>query len=110
MGCNGNQPNVICASDPRLTNSAAMAWLKYLPAPNLPGIINNYTPPTPVNGTVNADSTVIDIKADMYWRDSDHFTVTVHYFGSFGNGQHILPVQIDNDSYRCAKLRLRKPG
>jgi hypothetical protein len=101
MGCNGNQPNVICASDPRLTNTAAAAWLKYLPTPNLPGIINNYTPPTPVNGTVNADSTVLDIKADMYWRDSDHFTVTVHYFGSFGNGQHILPVQIDNSSYRA---------
>src|SRR5215471_19538864 len=48
MGCNGNQPNVICASDPRLANSAAAAWLKYLPGTNLPGIINNYTPPTPV--------------------------------------------------------------
>jgi len=74
-----------------LTNSAALAWLKYLPAPNLPGVINNYTPPTPVNGTVNADSTVIDIKADMYWRDSDHFTVSIHYFGSFGNAEHVLP-------------------
>ncbi len=101
MGCNGNQPNVICPTDPRLANSAAMAWLKYLPMPNLPGIVNNYTPPTPITGTVNADSTVLDIKGDMYWRDVDHFTVTVHYFGSFGNAEHVLPIQIDNDSYRA---------
>jgi hypothetical protein len=101
MGCNGNQPNVICPTDPRLANSAAAAWLKYLPMPNLPGIVNNYTPPTPITGTVNADSTVLDIKGDMYWRDVDHFTVTVHYFGSFGNSEHVLPVQIDNDSYRA---------
>ena len=110
MGCNGNQPNVICATDPRLTGTAATAWLKYLPMPNLPGVIDNYTPPTPVNGTVNADSTVIDIKADMYWRDNDHFTVTVHYFGSFGNGQHILPVQIDNDSYRAPNYDFANRG
>ena len=100
MGCNGNQPNVICASDPRLANSAAQAWLKYLPATNLPGIISNYTPPTPITGTVNADSTVLDIKGDMYWRDADHFTVSIHYFGSYGNAEHVLPIQIDNNGYR----------
>ncbi len=100
MGCNGNQPNVICQTDPRFANSAATAWLKYLPMPNLPGVVDNYTPPTPITGTVNADSTVLDIKGDMYWRDLDHFTVTVHYFGSFGNAEHVLPIQIDNDSYR----------
>src|SRR5262249_21348701 len=100
MGCNGNQPNVICANDPRFANSAATAWLKYLPLPNLPGIVNNYTPPTPVSSTVNANSTVLDIKGDMYWRDVDHFTATIHYFGSFGNNQHVFPAQISNDSYR----------
>jgi hypothetical protein len=110
MGCNGNQPNVICASDPRLVNSAALAWLKYLPMPNLPGIIDNYTPPTPVNGTVNADSTVLDVKGDFYWHDNDHFTATVHYFGSFGNGQHILPVQIDNDSFRAPNYDFANRG
>ena len=100
MGCDGNHPNVICTSDPRLANSAALAWLKYLPQPNLPGIIGNYTPPTPVSSTVNADSTVLDIRGDMYWRDSDHFTATVHYFGSFGNNQHVFPVEIASEGYR----------
>lgn len=100
MGCDGKQPNVICATDPRLVNTPAAAWLKYLPQPNLPGITSNYTPPTPISGTVNADSTVLDVKGDMYWRDADRFTATVHYFGSFGNSQHVLPAQIATESYR----------
>lgn len=100
MGCDGHHPNVICSSDPRFANSAASAWLKYLPQPNLPGVIGNYTPPTPVSSTVNADSTVLDIRGDMYWRDVDHFTATIHYFGSFGNNQHVFPVQIASEGYR----------
>jgi hypothetical protein len=83
-----------------LRNSAAASWLKYVPQPNLPGITANYTPPTPISGTVNADSTVIDIKGDTYWRDSDHFSVTIHYFGSFGNSQHVFPEEIASESYR----------
>ena len=42
MGCDGHTPNVICPSDPRLANSLAPQWLKYLPSPNLPGPVNNY--------------------------------------------------------------------
>jgi Carboxypeptidase regulatory-like domain len=109
-GCNGNQPNVICASDPRLASSPAQSWLKYLPGTNLPGIINNYTPPTPITGTVNADSTVLDIKGDTYWRDSDHFTVSIHYFGSFGNAEHVFPVQIDNNGYRSPNYDFANRG
>src|SRR5205807_9509419 len=68
------------------------------------------SPPTPVTGTVNADSTVLDIKGDTYWRDSDHFTVTVHYFGSFGNAEHVLPVQIDNNGYRAPNINFANRG
>ena len=110
MGCNGNQPNVICASDPRLANSAAKAWLQYLPGTNLPGILSNYTPPTPVTDTVNGDSTVLDIKGDNYWRDADHFTVAIHYFGSFGNAQHVLPEQIASDGYRAPNINFANRG
>src|SRR5437879_3388351 len=46
MGCNGNQPNVICPSDPRLASSAAPAWLKYLRGTHRPELIHNYRPPT----------------------------------------------------------------
>jgi hypothetical protein len=106
MGCDGQHPNVICPTDPRLANTAAGAWLKYLPLPNLPGINANYTPPTPISSTVNADSTVMDVKGDMYWRDVDHFTMTFHYFNSFGNNQHVFPEQIDNNSYRQPNYNL----
>jgi hypothetical protein len=110
MGCDGRTPNVICSSDPRLQNSLAPAWLKYLPQPNLPGIVSNYSPPTPPSETVNADSTVLDIKGDMYWRDSDHFTATVHYFGSFGNSQSIFPSEIAYEGYRDPNYNFANRG
>jgi hypothetical protein len=110
MGCDGRRPNVICDSDPRLRNSAAGAWLKYLPQPNLPGVIGNYTPPTPISGTVNADSTVLDVKGDMYWRETDHFTATVHYFGSFGNSQHVFPAEIASEGYRQPNYNFANRG
>jgi hypothetical protein len=100
MGCDGRSPNVICPSDRRLQASLAPAWLQYLPQPNLPGILFNYTPPTPVTSTVNADSTVLDIRGDMYWRESDHFALTVHYYGSYGNSQSIFPREIAQEGYR----------
>jgi hypothetical protein len=104
MGCDGHTPNVICPSDPRLANSLAKAWLDLTPLPNLPGSANgtrfNYTPPNPPTGTVNADSTVFDLRVDHYVADKDHFTVAVHYFGSFGNNQTILPKIIAAESFR----------
>jgi len=100
MGCDGHTPNVICPSDPRLVNSLAPGWFKYLPPPNLPGILNNYTPPKPPTSTVNGDSTTCDLRVDQYIRESDHVSVVVHYFGSFGNRQSILPEQISYDSFR----------
>jgi hypothetical protein len=103
MGCdpvNNPQPNVICSTDPRLADSLAQEWLQYVPAPNLPGILNNYTPPNPPTGTVNADSTVFDLRVDHYVGERDHVAVTVHYFGSFGNNQTIFPKIIAAESFR----------
>ena len=104
MGCNGLTPNVICSTDPRLANSLAHTMLDLTPAPNLPGQVNgterNYTPPNPPTGTVNADSTVFDLRVDHYWKEADHFSVTVHYFGSFGNNQTIYPAEIASNSFR----------
>ena len=100
MGCNGNQPIVICSTSPPLKSSLAPGWFKYLPAPNLPGILNNYTPPKPPTGMVNADSTVFDLRADHYVGERDQFAVTAHYFGSFCNKQTILSAQIAPDTFR----------
>lgn len=44
MGCNGNQPNVICPTDPRLQNSVALQWFKYQPTPTFSGPLNNFVP------------------------------------------------------------------
>jgi hypothetical protein len=56
MGCNGLTPNVICQSDPRLQNSLAKGWFKYLPNPTNSDPLNNYTLPVPLSGSVNGDT------------------------------------------------------
>ena len=45
MGCDGNTPNVICPNDPRLRNSLALQWFKFLPEPTSPGTTSNFLPP-----------------------------------------------------------------
>src|SRR3989440_1395708 len=40
MGCNGNTPNVICSTDPRLQNSLAQQWFQYLPTLTSTGALN----------------------------------------------------------------------
>jgi hypothetical protein len=98
MGCNGNTPNVICPSDPRLQNSLASAWFKYLPTPTFAGPLNNYVVPTPVPITVFGDQSLLDTKVDHYWRDKDHFAVTVHYHGSMQPPISQLPRPIANEA------------
>jgi hypothetical protein len=84
--------NVIPASE--IQGSTALQWFKYLPPPNLPGILNNYKVPTPVPVTVFADASLLDIRGDEYYRSKDHFAVTVHYHGSAGSSASELPVQL----------------
>jgi hypothetical protein len=100
MGCNGNTPNVICPTDPRIVNSLAPGWLKYLPAPDLPGVLNNYTPPKPPRGGTNGNSTTFDVRVDHYVGTADHISVVSHYYGSFGNNTTVLPnKQIAQESF-----------
>jgi hypothetical protein len=87
-----------------LANSLAQEWLEHVPAPNLPGILSNYTPPNPPTGTVNADSTVFDLRVDHYVGDADHIAVAVHYFGSFGNNQTLYPKEIASESFRMPNV------
>ena len=100
MGCDGRTPNVICASDPRLQNSPAQGWLKYLPNPTFSTPLNNYVVPVPRTTTVIADSTVMDIKVDHYWKDKDRFSAVVHYFGSGYDKNTNLPREIDPGDHR----------
>ena len=94
MGCDGNTPNVICASDPRLQNSLAQGWFKYLPTPTFSGAQYNYVVPEPIPDTVFADSKLVNVRGDMYWRDIDHFYVSVNYRGSKPASVTELPPQL----------------
>jgi len=91
MGCNGNQPNVICSTDPRLASSLATQWFQLLPSPTFSGPLNNYVVPVPVPNTVFADASLLDTRVDHYVGEKDHFTSTVHYHGSAGSKASDLP-------------------
>lgn len=98
MGCDGNTPNVICPSDPRLQSSLASQWFKYLPTPTFPGPLNNYVVPFPVaNTATGTNGTLIDVRIDHYFHDNDHFVGTVHYHGSWVPSGSQLPPQLSFD-------------
>ncbi len=99
MGCDGKTPNVICPSDPRLVNSLAPLWFKYLPAPNLPGILNNYSVPKPRPEELLFHTNYFDLRVDQYIRESDHISAAVYYQGAAANIFSSLPPQISNENY-----------
>jgi hypothetical protein len=97
MGCDGAHPNVICPTDPRLVNSLAPAWFKYLPPPNRPGILNNYVVPKPRPEELLFHTNYLDLRVDQYIRNSDHISGSVYYQGAHPNALSTLPVQISNE-------------
>ena len=102
MGCNGSQPNVICASDPRLVNSLAQQWFQYLPTPTFPGALNNFVSPV-ANSDISGAGTDYrqnyDIRIDDYLGQKDHVAVTLHYHDTVFLKVNTLPVPISNDSF-----------
>lgn len=100
MGCDGNHPNVICASDPRLVNSFAQGWLKYVPSPNRPGLISNWEAPNGLASSLNADTDQWDVRGDQYIGENDHISITYHYRGSLPFTQHAFPAVIDTNNTR----------
>src|SRR5262245_48799745 len=93
MGCNGTSPNVICASDPRLRNSLALQWLKFLPEPTSPGVINNYQPQAQPGGFLS-DANILNMRFDEYIGNKDHFTVTIFKRTNLRQETTFLPPQI----------------
>lgn len=78
MGCDGNTPNVICASDPRLQNSLAKQWFQYLPTLTSSGALNNYlAPATPA--FLGTDAYTITEKIDEYIGSKDHIAEMFYY-------------------------------
>ena len=79
MGCDGKSPNVICATDPRLQNSLALQWFKFLPAPTSDGAINNYLVPKPVPNTLSSGQNNWLFKIDQDRGSKDHFAFSIYY-------------------------------
>ena len=100
MGCNGNQPNVICSSDPRLAGSLAPQFLKFVPLPNRPGTIANYESPNGLASALNANTDQWDARGDTYPGEKDHISGTYHYRGSLPFTQHAFPAAIDVNNTR----------
>src|SRR5438094_8392264 len=98
MGCDGKTPNVICPSDPRLQNSLAQQWFKFLPSPTFPGALNNYVVPEPVPTTVFSNGSLLDVRVDHYLGDKDPFTGAVHYHGSSAHRVSELPAALSTDA------------
>jgi hypothetical protein len=102
MGCDGNTPNVICASDPRLQNSLAKQWLQHLPPTDLPGTQNNYISPVPVGDISGVDTDhrlSWDAKFDHYLGDKDHFSATLHYRDTVFRKSSNLPEIIASEGF-----------
>jgi hypothetical protein len=95
FSCNGVL-NVICPS--RIQNSIAAAYLRFMPAPNRPGELNNYVLPRAVPNSLINGSNVYLAKIDHYIGDKDHFSFT--YWGQFAaiNIASALPPEIATES------------
>jgi hypothetical protein len=103
MGCSGNQPNVICASDPRLAAStAAMQVFQYLPTPTFGGPLNNFVP-VPYANTGGAPinyKEAYDFRIDDYAGQKDHIAMNIHYHKPILNpNAHYLPAQIAQERF-----------
>jgi hypothetical protein len=95
MGCNGNTPNVICPSDPRLMNSLANQWIQYLPTPTSTGPLNNYRPPNPP-ASFYSERNIFDMRVDEYAGDKDHAGLSVYRMQYVPLNQTLMPAQLSN--------------
>lgn len=102
MGCDGNTPNVICPTDPRLENSLAKQWLQFLPTPDYAGPLNNYISPVPIADISGAEAdhrTALDWRIDHYRGEKDHFSVVTHYKDTVFRKSSTLPPMISSEGY-----------
>ena len=102
MGCNGNTPNVMCPSDPRLQNSLAKQWLQHLPGTDFPGPQNNYISPVPlgdISGTETDHRLSIDTRIDHNFGEKDRFSAVLHYRDTVFRKSSNLPEIIASEGF-----------
>ncbi|MBC8167410.1 MAG: carboxypeptidase regulatory-like domain-containing protein [Bryobacteraceae bacterium] len=97
MGCNGGSPNVICPS--RIQNSLAQAWLKFIPDPNRPTLLNNFQVQTPVPDGILANTNYYMGRVDHYMSEKDHFYLTLWHQRAPAKFNSTLPLQLATESF-----------
>jgi Cna protein B-type domain. len=109
MGCDGNTPNVICATDPRLQNSLASQWFKYLPSLTSSGPLNNYlAPATPA--FLGTDAYTFTEKIDEYIGQKDHISEMFFYKYLPQTEFTTLPVEISNSGTSYKRTSVLRVG
>ncbi len=108
MGCDGNTPNVICPTDPRMTSSLASSWFKYLPTPTASGPLNNYTPHVFPTGGYNASSNYPIFRIDHDLGTRDRFWYTFYRYLNLENKIGVLPAQITTENPAVWALNFRQ--
>ncbi len=101
MGCNGNTPNVICSTDPRLQNSVASQFFKFLPTPTFSGPLNNFVPVPYANtgGAPLDHKNAYDFRFDDYLGEKDHVSMNIHYHKPIIADVSYLPKEIANERF-----------
>jgi len=83
----------------RTTNSLAAMFYKYLPAPNRPGLQDNYLPPTAIPDGILGDANHWMLKIDQYFGSNDHFAATLWRQKTPAKFLSLLPLQIATESF-----------
>jgi hypothetical protein len=95
MGCNGNTPNVICAS--RISR-LIQPWLAALPTPTSDGPLNNYLAPA-IPDTILGNSDYYMGRYDLQIGSKDHLFTSIWHQRAPAKFASTLPQAISNDTY-----------
>ena len=71
-----------------------------MPAPNRPGLQNNYVSPNGLANALNANTDQWDARGDEYFGEKDHVFGTYHYRGTLPYTQSAFPAVIDTNNTR----------
>jgi hypothetical protein len=95
MGCNGNQPNVIC---PSRISPIVRAWLDALPNPTSEGALNNYLGP-PIPDSILGNSNYFLGRYDLQIGNTDHMFASFWHQRAPAKFNSVLPQEIASESF-----------
>ena len=95
MGCNGNQPNVIC---PSRISPLVRPYLAALPTPTSDGPLNNYLGPA-IPDTILGNSDYYMGRFDLQIKNNDHVFASVWHQRAPAKFVSVLPQPIASETY-----------